>query len=60
MDTPNDVLDGAEAQLDGAGRTENADLHNYQMWKQSCVDQDASKEKAKAKAGIAKSGVTSP
>ena len=33
----NDVLNKAEAQLCDARKTEAADLHNYQMFKQSLV-----------------------
>ena len=58
MDTLNDLLDRAEAQLDDARKTETADLHNYQMLKQSLVDEVkyANKEMAEAKAAIAESG----
>ena len=58
VDTLNDLLDRAEAQLDDARKTETADLHNYQMLKQSLVDEVkyANKEMAEAKAAIAESG----
>merc|ERR1711933_248405 len=43
---------------DDARKTETADLHNYQMLKQSLVDEVkyANKEMSEAKAGIAESG----
>ena len=49
VDTLNDLLDRAEAQLDDARKTETADLHDYQMLKQSLVDEVkyANKEMAK-------------
>ena len=58
VDTLNGLLDRAEAQLDDARKTETADLHNYQMLKQSLVDEVkyANKEMAEAKAAIAESG----
>ena len=58
MDTLNGLLDRAEAQLDDARKTETADLHNYQMLKQSLVDEVkyANKEMVESKAAIVESG----
>ena len=39
MDTLNDLFDKAEVQLDDARRTETVDPHNYQVLKQSLVDE---------------------
>ena len=50
MDTLNYLLDKAESQLDDVRKTEVADLHNYQMLRQSLVDEvrDANKEMVEA------------
>ena len=56
--TPNDLLEKASSQLDDARKTETADLHNFQMLKQSLVDEIkyANKELEEAKKGIAENG----
>ena len=54
VDTLNDLLEKASSQLDDARKTETADLHNFQMLKQSLVDEIkyAKKELEEAKKGI--------
>ena len=39
VDTLDDLFDKAEVQLDDARKTETVDPHNYQMLKQSLVDE---------------------
>ena len=39
VDTPNDLWEKASSQLDVARKTDTADLHNFQMQKQSLVDE---------------------
>ena len=54
VDTLNDLLEKASSQLDDARKTDTADLHNFQMQKQSLVDEIkyAKKELGEAKKGI--------
>ena len=51
VDTLDDLFDKADVQLDDARKTETVDPHNYQMLKQSLVDEVkyASKEMPEAK-----------
>merc|ERR1712048_1340758 len=58
VDTLGDLLEKAQAQLDDARKTETADLHNFQMLKQSLVDEIkyANQEMDEAKKGIAENG----
>merc|ERR1740123_151667 len=58
VETLEGLLDKAEAQLDAARKQETAATHNFEMLKQSLEDEIkfASKDMAKAKTGIAKSG----
>merc|ERR1712048_613870 len=58
VDTLGDLLEKAQAQLDDARKTETADLHNFQMLRQSLVDEIkyANKEMDEAKKGIAENG----
>merc|ERR1719473_455389 len=60
IETLEDLLDMAEGQLSDARKTETANLHNYEMLKQSLVDEIKFGEEdlAKAKAGLAESGET--
>merc|ERR1719401_2996763 len=60
LETLQGLHDKAEAQLDKARKQETAAVHNFQMLKQSLEDEIkfASKDMAKAKKGIAKSGET--
>ena len=57
-DTLKDLLDKAEAQRDDVQKTEVADLHKYQMLKQSLDDEVkyANKEMVEPKAAIVESG----
>merc|ERR1719261_1928371 len=56
--TLTDLLEKAQTQLKDASSTETANLHNFQLLKQSIEDEVAygKKELAEAKAGIAASG----
>merc|ERR1719261_1482779 len=56
--TLTDLLEKAQTQLKDASSTETANLHNFQLLKQSIEDEIAygKKELAEAKAGIASSG----
>ena len=53
----NELLNKAEAQLDDTQETRTADLHNYQMLKQSLVDEVKYVNKEKAGAAEAKATV---
>merc|ERR1719328_347083 len=60
LETLQNLLEKAEAQLDTARKQETAALHNFQMLKQSLEDEIkfASQDMAKAKKGIAESAET--
>merc|ERR1719502_360057 len=60
IETLDDLLQKAEDELSDARKTETANLHNYEMLKQSLEDEIKFGEEdlAKAKAGLAESGET--